>query len=75
MDTIISAELAAEIARGIRRQATQFYQQGGLNKFTRGLMQGEMNIVSSYMSAPRWIISGIENELDYLCRRACQEGQ
>lgn len=75
MQTIISAELAAEIARSIRRQATRFYQKGELDKFTRGLMQGELNIISTYMSAPNWIISGIQNELDYLCRRACQEGQ
>lgn len=75
MQTIITAELAEHIARDIRNYAAHLYQSGDFSRFARGQAQGQMTIVGVYMSFPKWIRQGIENELDFFCERAIEQGQ
>lgn len=75
MQTIIFEDEAISLAQTILKDARRLYLSGSLNKFARGQMQGQMTIVSIYMGAPRWIVCGIENEIDFLCKRAVNADQ
>lgn len=74
-DVTISQDRAAEIARETRNMAAIDYQRGMLREFDRGMYQGELIMVKCHMHPEEWIIQGIENELEFYCRRARQDAR
>jgi hypothetical protein len=51
------------------------FNAGQLSSFARGMAQGRMNLVYTNLPLDLVALQGIDNEINYLCRRACRSGQ
>lgn len=71
----ITEQEAEEIARTVRGIARRLYAEGRFSLFARGMVHGQLTMFRIYMRPQFWILQGIENEIAYLCRRACEEQQ
>lgn len=74
-DVTITADEAADTAQQIRNEVSDCYQHGTLTAFARGMYQGQLTMVLVYMRPEKWILQGIENEINFYCRRAHQDAR
>lgn len=71
----ITEEQAEGMARTVRGVASRQFNDGTFTRYCRGMVQGKLTLIMCHLRTRPWVLQGIANEIDYLCRRACEEGQ